>query len=154
MIVKMPTEAATENFGAQIALVSPPGVILFLTGELGAGKTTLTRGFLRGLGYLGPVKSPTYTLVEPYELEAGRVYHLDLYRLSDPEELEFMGIRDYFEDVSTCLIEWPERAKDRLPAPDLRLNIVYSNPGRRVAITGVTQAGRGVLERLNAYQRQ
>jgi tRNA threonylcarbamoyladenosine biosynthesis protein TsaE len=154
VIVKTPNEAAMEDFGAQIAAVSPPGVILFLTGELGAGKTTLARGFLRGLGYLGPVKSPTYTLVEPYELGAARVYHLDLYRLSDPEELEFMGIRDYFDDVSTCLIEWPERAACQLPAPDLRLEILYSKSGRRVVMTGVTLTGRHVMERLGVQQRQ
>lgn len=153
MIVKTRNEAATEDFGARIAVVSPPGVILFLTGELGAGKTTLTRGFLRGLGYLGPVKSPTYTLVEPYELGVARVYHFDLYRLTDPEELEFMGIRDYFDDVSTCLIEWPDRAAGQLPPPDLRLEILYSDPGRRVVITGATPTGHYVMERLGAHQR-
>lgn len=117
--------AATERLGAAIAAECPPQACIHLRGELGAGKTTLVRGFLRAMGYHGAVRSPTYTLVEPYQIDAGTFYHLDLYRLADPEELEFIGLRDW-ADEGVLLIEWPEQAAGVVPAPviDIALQVV------------------------------
>ena len=112
-------EDAMMAFGGKLADDFPNGGIILLIGDLGAGKTTLVRGLLRHLGFKGIVKSPTYTLVEPYELQNRKIYHFDLYRLGDPEELEYMGGRDYWESDALCLIEWPDQAKGYLPEADL-----------------------------------
>ncbi len=127
-------EAAMMAYGGKIADQFPNGGIVLLKGDLGAGKTTLVRGLLRHLGHQGNVKSPTYTLVEPYELNDRKVYHFDLYRLGDPEELEYMGGRDYWESDALCLIEWPEQAKGYLPDADLSLEISYEGSGRNISI--------------------
>ncbi len=129
------TESEMVAFGSALAMVVAPPALLFLRGELGAGKTTLARGLLRQLGQVGAVKSPTYTLVEEYELSAVRCYHFDLYRLADPEELEWIGIRDYLE-TGLLLVEWPERAAGRLPSPDLQLQIDFVPAGRQVTLQG------------------
>lgn len=110
-------EAATVDFGAKMAEVTGGRGVIFLEGDLGAGKTTLSRGLIRGLGHTGAVKSPTFTVVEPYEIGAVRAFHFDLYRLVDPEELEFMGIRDYFEGDPLCLFEWPQRVRAFCQSP-------------------------------------
>ena len=131
----IPNEAAMMAFGGKVADELPNGGIVLLKGNLGAGKTTLVRGLLRHLGHQGIVKSPTYTLVEPYNLKGREVYHFDLYRLGDPEELEYMGGRDYWESGALCLIEWPEQAKGYLPEADLTINIEYQENGREISIT-------------------
>ena len=144
-------EDAMVDLGRQLGLAVDSGVI-HLQGALGAGKTTLCRGVLRGKGYTGAVKSPTYTLVEPYELAETTLYHFDLYRLADPEELEFMGIRDYFQPGSLCVIEWPERGEGILPAADFAVNIGVEDRGRSVRIMAYTDFGELVLTRLKDVQ--
>jgi len=116
-----------------------------LLGDLGAGKTTLTRGILRAFGHHGAVKSPTYTLVEAYEFPARTLYHFDLYRLGDAEELEYMGIRDYFADNTLCLIEWPTRGAGVLPAPELVIDISVAGEGRRLQLRTDSAALAGLL---------
>lgn len=126
-------EAATEALGAELAERLPAGTV-FLEGDLGAGKTTLVRGWLRALGHVGAVKSPTYTIVEPYGISGKNVYHFDLYRLSDPEELEIIGGRDYFVTSSLCLVEWPARGEGALPAPDLVIRLAVDGEGRKAEL--------------------
>jgi len=128
------------------AFVQYPGALtVHLLGDLGAGKTTLTRGILRAFGHAGAVKSPTYTLVEAYEFTARTVYHFDLYRLGDAEELEYMGIRDYFADHNLCLIEWPTRGEGVLPVPDLVIDISVAGEGRRLDLHASTAALAALL---------
>lgn len=146
-------EADTERFGAALAAAiraGDEGLVVFLQGELGMGKTTLSRGLIRGLGHRGAVKSPTYTLVEPYEHLTPLVYHFDLYRLGDPEELEYMGIRDYFQSGQVCLIEWPERGRGVLPEADLVVELSLQAQGRAATLAPGTGRGRRVLERLRS----
>lgn len=146
--ISLTDEAATVAFGRRIAAILATcndGATIFLDGTLGAGKTTFCRGVLAGLGHSGAVKSPTYTLVEPYQLSARWVYHFDLYRLADPEELEYMGIRDYFDSQAVRLIEWPEKGNGVLPEPDIRLCFKVSGSGRSVMIQAESEAGRAVV---------
>jgi len=131
-IIHIPDEKAMMKFGGELVEKFPKGGLVFLNGDLGAGKTTLVRGLLRHLGYQGTVKSPTYTLVEPYEIEGRNIYHFDLYRLADPEELEYMGGRDYWTGDALCLIEWPEKAQGYLPDADLIINIEYLDEARTI----------------------
>ena len=150
--IELADEAAMEAFGARLAAVLPPGTRIHLQGDLGAGKTTLVRGFLRGLGHAGKVKSPTYTLIEPYDVAGRRVFHLDLYRLSDPEELEFLGIRDLFEPGATSLIEWPERGAGVLPPADLLIRIAHRPAGRRIWLEPTGAELAALVARLLAQQ--
>lgn len=145
---ELENEAATVAFGLRLAKVLDAPTTLYLYGELGAGKTTLSRGIIQSLGHKGAVKSPTYTLVESYELDGMEVYHFDLYRLSDPEELEFMGIRDYFSPTSLCLVEWPDRGEGLLPAADVKLELVYQGENRKVTLTAESEKGERILQSL------
>ena len=134
--------------GALIAADLREPFVVGLTGDLGAGKTTLVGGLLAALGHAGPARSPTYSLIEPYRLAGRDVQHCDLYRLRDPEELEDLGLRDLVTGSSILLVEWPERAGDRLRKPDLHLHLEYTEAGRQVAVTAGSEAGRQVLAAL------
>lgn len=149
MSILLASEAEQESFASRMAKSSNLDVVIYLQGDLGAGKTTFARGFLRGAGYQGLVKSPTYTLVEPYSLENDKnIYHFDLYRISDGEELEFAGVRDYFDGESVSLIEWPEKARGYLPDPDIVCQFCYQDQGRELDIFSKTTKGHEVVLRL------
>jgi tRNA threonylcarbamoyladenosine biosynthesis protein TsaE len=132
--VFLPDESSTLAYGERLARRLPPGSLVFLRGDLGAGKTTLVRGILRGLHHTGSVKSPTYTLLEPYDLPSSVVYHFDFYRIVDIGELEFIGIDELMESDALKLVEWPERVADRLPPADVEVRMQVEGEGRRVEI--------------------
>ena len=134
-------EAMLVALGRALAAACSAGMAVYLHGALGAGKTTLTRGIARGLGHRGAVKSPTYTLVEPYLDLRPPLYHLDLYRVGDPQELEFMGIRDYFTSEALTVVEWPQRGGEFLPAPDLGITIALRGAARQVTVAPLSAAG-------------
>jgi tRNA threonylcarbamoyladenosine biosynthesis protein TsaE len=142
-------DADTLALGAALAVHLRPGMVVYLMGELGAGKTTLARGILRGLGHTGPVKSPTYALLEPYKLSRLYLYHFDFYRFTNPKEMAESGFREYFRGDAVCLVEWPENAAGVLPAADLTIRIKASGSGRQVEMGFGTEAGRLCLERCN-----
>ena len=144
----VPTAADMERAGRGSAGGIEAGQLIFLKGELGAGKTTWVRGLLRGLGYIGAVKSPTYTLVESYILDRCNVYHFDLYRLDDPDELENLAFRDYLDGRGVCLVEWPERGMDSLPVPDCLIDIQYDNGSRCLTMNSNTQVGESLCAGL------
>lgn len=139
--------ADTEEIVEGVGIESLGGVI-HLNGELGAGKTTLTRGIMRGYGYRGAVKSPTYTLVEPYEFEKCHIYHFDLYRLADPEEVEYLGTEDYFIPANLCVVEWANRGAGIIPAPDLVIDLEPEGTGRKLNCQIHSEKGRKISKRL------
>jgi len=147
----LPDEAATVAAGTNLARAlsadkddRSAAVVMYLQGNLGAGKTTLCRGVLQGLGHIGNVKSPTYTLVEPYALSAGAVYHFDLYRLRDPAEWEYLGVEDYFDEGLLCLVEWPERGHGMVPPPDIQLSLRTEGNGRCLQLEGISARGKKI----------
>ena len=162
-------EAATLEFGMQLAAatflqqgrqkkqqftaasgagVPSLGGMIYLQGDLGAGKTTLSRDIMRGFGYQGAVKSPTYTLVEPYEFEHCNIYHFDLYRLADPEEVSYLGTDEYFNESNLCLIEWAQKGANWLPAADLQIDIEAQGAGRRLTCQNFSEKGAIIAKRL------
>lgn len=147
-------EIATIAMGKRIADIVKSklkqGITVYLNGDLGAGKTTLTRGFVQGMGHIGNVKSPTYTLVEPYDLSDWQVYHFDLYRLADPEELEYMGIRDYFNDRSCSFIEWPEKGQGMIASADMVIDLAYFDEQRSITLQSASEIGQQLLLALIA----
>ena len=164
----LPDEAATLNFANVLAKVIQPNLTIYLHGDLGAGKTTLVRGLLHALGHEGKVKSPTYTLVEPYQIKSNggfrldqsvlNLYHFDLYRFNDDEEWESAGFRDYFNAESVCIIEWPEKAQNVLPTPDLNITLsikeflMSSEPGRTISISAHSILGQQCLSVISTAQ--
>jgi tRNA threonylcarbamoyladenosine biosynthesis protein TsaE len=164
--VFLATEQHTELFGRLLANATQVGRgagasnvsghatiggRIFLSGELGAGKTTMTRGLVQEYGHLGAVKSPTYTLVEPYELANANVYHFDLYRLSDPEEVGFLGVEEYFAPENLCIIEWAEKGAGFLPRPDIIIEIEIAGSGRRVRWKCVGEKGALISQKLTEF---
>jgi tRNA threonylcarbamoyladenosine biosynthesis protein TsaE len=144
------TIAAGENLAATMRALEMNRLIIFLAGDLGAGKTTFARGFLRGWGHAGRVPSPTYTLVEPYELETVGIYHIDLYRLTDPAETEHLGLAELPGPGAIMLVEWPERAPDRLPEPDLTVMLQLVDDDRRaIEFRSSSDAGERLLGHKN-----
>jgi tRNA threonylcarbamoyladenosine biosynthesis protein TsaE len=135
------SEEDTQVLAQQIARQVSAPIQIHLIGDLGAGKTTFTRYFIRALGYEGKVKSPTYTLVEPYKWLSYEIYHFDLYRLSDPEELEYMGIRDYVSSDTICLFEWPRKGLGYIPKPDIEIELSIKGAERFVQIRCLTEKG-------------
>jgi tRNA threonylcarbamoyladenosine biosynthesis protein TsaE len=138
-------EAATLRLGEALATGAQNGLVLHLKGDLGAGKTTLVRGLLRGLGFTGRVKSPSYSLVEPYGLSRLNLYHFDFYRLRDRSEWQDSGFRDYFNSDALCVVEWPERAGDAISSPDLEIELSYSGAERQAALNARSQRGKDWL---------
>ena len=154
MVIKkqwfLPQEEDTQRLARAFASCADAPLIVLLYGDLGAGKTTFVRAFLRALGYSGAVKSPTYTLLEVHDvISKGEVYHFDLYRLADPEELAYLGVRDIDQEASIWFVEWPENGSGFLPASDMEIFIKYQEDGRVIDVCGLSQAGKKVIEILD-----
>lgn len=146
----LPDEAATLQIAGRFYQALPGGALVFLRGNLGAGKTTLVRGCLRAAGHRGAVKSPTFTLVEEYLIGGRAVYHFDLYRVNDPEELEWMGMRDYLRPDALCFVEWPERGAGMLPPPDVEIVLDIEGSARQFTLLPASPAGEGIRQALLA----
>jgi len=141
LTVQLPDEAATLRLGAALADGARNGLVLHLVGELGAGKTTLVRGLLGALGYAGRVKSPTYTLLEPYSLSRLYLYHFDFYRFKDKSEWLNSGFQEHFGPEALCVVEWPEKAGDALASPDLEIRLGYAGAGREAQCNACSPQG-------------
>jgi tRNA threonylcarbamoyladenosine biosynthesis protein TsaE len=146
--IKLPDAAATARLGAALAAGIAPARVLHLSGELGTGKTTLVRGLLRSLGVAGPIKSPTYTWVEPYSTSRLDLYHFDFYRFDDPSAWLSSGLREYFRPDATCIVEWPERAGSALGAPDVAVELRYAGEARSARVHSRSPAGEAWLSSL------
>ena len=153
--LNLPDEAATLALGAALASQvgggSAANAVIYLEGDLGAGKTTLVRGWLRALGDNGPVKSPTYTLVELHAVSGLNLYHFDFYRFNQPEEYLDAGLEEYFSDDGICLVEWPDKAAPFLPAPDLRVELIVRDDGRHACLGANSERGRQWLSALTNW---
>lgn len=144
----LPDTAATEILGGALAPLIKPGLVIYLQGDLGAGKTTLVRGLLRALGHAGNVKSPTYTLIEPYVLSRLDLYHFDFYRFSSPEEYLDAGLDEYFAGQGACLVEWPDKASPYLAPPDVEITLAVAGDGRNARIQACSEVGIACLKTL------
>ena len=149
--MSLPDEAATLALGVALAQALAPGLVIYLDGDLGSGKTTLVRGVLRGLGYAGNVKSPTYTLVELYAISRLNLHHFDFYRFSQPEEYLDAGLDEYFQGEAVCFVEWPDKAGNYLVPADLRVALSVVDNGRRADFVALSEAGRACLSRLRSF---
>ncbi len=147
--INLDDEAATLDFAAGVARACRDGAVIYLHGNLGAGKTTFARGFLRALGVTGHIKSPTFAVVEPYELAGRSAAHFDLYRINDPDELNALGVREYFTPGAWVLVEWPERGQGILPTPDLDLEFNYHGGGRTVTGRAMSVTGQRVMDTMH-----
>lgn len=149
--LELPSEQATLDLAAGLAKALQAGLLITMNGNLGAGKTSFVRGVLRALGHQGPVKSPTYTIVEPYTIGEFNINHFDLYRLADVEELELLGFRDYLNASTVCFVEWPERAGNYLPSADLNIDLSAGSgsnvESRQLHCAAYSNAGHAVLEK-------
>lgn len=150
LTLHLPDEAATLALGGLLTHALAPGMVVYLEGELGSGKTTLVRGVLRGLGYQGNVKSPTYTLVELYAISRLNLHHFDFYRFSQPEEYLDAGLDEYFQTGAVSLVEWPDKAGGFLAPADLRITLGVAESGRRIDFISISEAGRTCLSKLRA----
>jgi tRNA threonylcarbamoyladenosine biosynthesis protein TsaE len=147
-------EADTESIGAALAETLTSGLVIYLCGDLGAGKTTLVRGALRGLGHTGKVKSPTYTLIEPYTVSRLHLYHFDFYRFAVPEEYLEAGLEEYFEGRGVCLVEWPDKASPYIAQPDVEVRLTVAGSGRRFEATALTEAGRTCIRKMDSGRKK
>ncbi|AAV81172.1 tRNA (adenosine(37)-N6)-threonylcarbamoyltransferase complex ATPase subunit type 1 TsaE [Idiomarina loihiensis] len=145
---ELANEEETLALAKKFSQVLQAPLVVYLEGELGAGKTAFCRGVIQAMGHSGAVKSPTYTLVEPYQLQGWRIHHFDLYRLADPEELEYMGIRDYFSEDTLNFIEWPDKGYGWLPGADIEIRIEYAGTGRKLTFSALTEAGQKIIKTL------
>lgn len=148
LTLELPTLEATTKFASNLAKCMTPGLIIFLHGDLGAGKTTFVRSLLLAMGHVGAVKSPTYTLVESYQLGDLKIEHFDLYRLSDPAELEYIGIRDYVTPNSICFFEWAEKGHGHIPTADLDITLDFTIQGRKGSLVANTAAGKKIIANI------
>jgi tRNA threonylcarbamoyladenosine biosynthesis protein TsaE len=151
--LKLPSPESTLRLGEALAAGAGPGRVVFISGDLGAGKTTLVRGLLRGLGYAGRAKSPTYALVEPYSFSSLDLYHFDFYRFKDRSEWLNSGFREHFNPHSLCVVEWPEKAGDLLATPDLQIRLDFDADARRARFQAFSDAGRAWLSQLSSLPR-
>ena len=149
LLIDLPDEAATQRLGAALAQTVQPGLVIFLEGDLGAGKTTRARALIRALGYGGPVKSPTYALVELYVISSLYLYHFDFYRFESAEEFLDAGFDEYFNAASVCLVEWPDKAAGCVPSPDLRISLQHAGEGRRIEFVACSERGASCVRQLN-----
>jgi tRNA threonylcarbamoyladenosine biosynthesis protein TsaE len=145
--LSLPDEEAAQAFARRFSGAVRPPMVIYLEGDLGAGKTTFARAYIHGLGYKGYVKSPSYGLLETYRVDSQQVLHLDLYRIEDPEELEYLALRDLYDGQTVLLVEWPDRGGGLLPAPDLVLKFDENHESRFVRISAKSKEGQ-VLSQL------